>query len=272
MEGTGAPRRERPSAPAERAPRGHATGRFRGALDVTLDLPLASLGTRALAQVVDAGVLFLAFATLLAGWTLAGGGLSWVFAALLIAMFLLEWGYFAAFELFMHGQTPGKRLLRLRVVTEDGTPAGVIAVLVRNLIRHVDLMPPFYGIGSLTILATSRGQRLGDLAAGTLVVREPDPVPSLAIRRWPAGFTTDDVALMEAYFERSHTLPPVRSRLLARRLLDWLATSFPEFVGGAERVAMPETRLVELFSPPPAGQDRGAGDAVTGAAREHGER
>ncbi len=256
-----------PLAPAGFVSRGHGTGRFRGALDVTLDLPLASLGTRALAQVVDIGILFLVFAAMLAGWTLMSGSLGWLFAALVVGMFVVQWGYFVACELLMHGQTPGKHLLRLRVVTEDGTPAGVVAILIRNLIRHIDLLPPVYGIGSLTILATQRGQRLGDIAAGTLVVREPEPVPTFAIRRWPAGFTRDDVALMEAYFERQGTLPPERNRLLARRILDWLGARFPEFVESKERVPVPEDRLEELFSRPPDTGARGASDTGATAAR-----
>src|SRR4029079_2839750 len=74
-----------------------------------------------------------------------------------------------------NGQTIGKRMFGLRVIADDGAPAGFIAILVRNLIRVVDFLPGFYGFGLLAIVVSPRSQRLGDLAAGPFGVRSTRP-------------------------------------------------------------------------------------------------
>jgi len=94
----------------------------------------------------------------------------------IVTSFLLYVGYFAAFELLWHGQTPGKRAVRLRVIREDGYPLGPLDVLLRNLVRLVDFFPVFYGLGVLVMLLNHRARRLGDIAAGTLVVRVRSPI------------------------------------------------------------------------------------------------
>jgi uncharacterized RDD family membrane protein YckC len=96
-------------------------------------------------------------------------------AALLLA-FLIQFGYFIVFEQLMNGQTPGKRLVGLRVVREDGRPLSFVDVLVRNMVRIVDFFPAFYSIGLIVMLCNTRAKRLGDFAAGTLVVREAKPI------------------------------------------------------------------------------------------------
>ena len=84
---------------------------------------------------------------------------------------LIVWGYYPVFEFFLHGRTPGKATQRLRVVRTDGQPAGGAAILVRNLIRILDVfLFPFLAV--ISMIVTARAQRLGDLAAGTMVVRE----------------------------------------------------------------------------------------------------
>ena len=90
-------------------------------------------------------------------------------------LFVLGWSYFILLEWLWNGQTIGKRAYGLRVINEDGSPAGFVAVFVRNLVRMVDFLPSFYGLGLLSIVFTARSQRLGDLAAGTFVVRAPKP-------------------------------------------------------------------------------------------------
>jgi hypothetical protein len=97
------------------------------------------------------------------------------FGIALLLTFAIAWSYFILLEWLGNGQTIGKRMFGLRVIADDGAPAGFIAILVRNLIRVVDFLPGFYGFGLLAIVVSSRSQRLGDLAAGTFVVRAPRP-------------------------------------------------------------------------------------------------
>src|SRR5918996_875599 len=85
----------------------------------------------------------------------------WVVALLIILVFLLMSGYFAFFEWLWHGQTPGKRALKLRVIREDGRPITFFEAMVRNLLRNFDIMPwPFYSIGLISVFATERDQRV----------------------------------------------------------------------------------------------------------------
>ena len=120
------------------------------------------------------------------------GRYSTVFAVVGIALvvllvFAIGWGYFIFFELIWNGQTPGKRAVGIRVLTVRGEPVTLVHSLVRNLLRLIDALPSAYMVGIISILVTSRSQRLGDLAAGTIVVRErsaefPRPLPPV-IRR-----------------------------------------------------------------------------------------
>jgi hypothetical protein len=100
-------------------------------------------------------------------------------AALLILNLLVWWGYHTAFEVLRAGQTPGKKLMRIRVVRNDARPITFFPSMVRNLIRVVDWFPAGYGIGLVAALVAPRYQRLGDLAAGSLVVLEaPESLPA----------------------------------------------------------------------------------------------
>jgi len=213
-------------------------GRFGVALDVTLDLPLASLGSRALAQLLDMVLLqTVQIAILLLGALLAGlAGLAaedaptWVFAGVLILMFCLQWGWFAAWELAWEGQTPGKRALGLRVVADDGSTAGTVAILLRNLLRTVDFFPAGYLLGLLVMFFHPQSKRVGDLAAGTLVVSETRaPVRR---RRWPAGLRAPELQLLGVWFERLPALSPDRRHPLASKLVERLRGTNPELLGG----------------------------------------
>jgi hypothetical protein len=87
-------------------------------------------------------------------------------------IFLLNWGYFTLFEALWHGRTPGKRVARIRVIQRSGRAIGIFESMARNFIRYVDQIPFFYAVGVIAVFATRQHQRLGDLAAGTLVVRD----------------------------------------------------------------------------------------------------
>jgi uncharacterized RDD family membrane protein YckC len=95
---------------------------------------------------------------------------------ILLSVFLVQWGYYIICEMLMNGASPGKRVMGLRVIRDDGTPLGFAQSLLRNLVRIVDFLPWGYGVGLVAVFVSSRSQRLGDLAAGTLVTRL-DPLP-----------------------------------------------------------------------------------------------
>jgi uncharacterized RDD family membrane protein YckC len=96
----------------------------------------------------------------------------WFIAAIVFINFLLIWGYFALFEAFWHGQTPGKRVMKLRVIKDSGRQITLFEALARNLLRFVDILPNFYFVGVIAMLCNRKNKRLGDMAAGTLVVHE----------------------------------------------------------------------------------------------------
>ncbi|HEY7700125.1 MAG TPA: RDD family protein, partial [Vicinamibacteria bacterium] len=92
-----------------------------------------------------------------------------------VVAFLLEWGYGCFFETWWNGQTPGKRVFGLRVIKTEGYAIGFYEAMTRNLLRAADFVPLFYAAGFLTAMANPRLQRIGDLVAGTMVVREKKP-------------------------------------------------------------------------------------------------
>ncbi len=130
---------------------------------------------------------------------------------LLLAGFLMEWFYPMLFEAGKRGATPGKRLLGLRVVQVTGSPISFGQSFVRNLLRWVDGMPLFtYGFGLTSCLATQRFQRLGDLAAGTVVIYERAPVmptsatpPPIAPVPLPVGLTADETRSLVLFRQRA---------------------------------------------------------------------
>jgi uncharacterized RDD family membrane protein YckC len=147
---------------------------------VTIAFDVAGVGSRCLAATIDTTLILLLQAGLgaaiFAVASLFPEGLSsatdLVFALWSIVAFVLLWGYYLLFELLWSGQSPGKRLIGLRVVREGGRPLDFSASALRNLIRVVDFLPIGYGLGVIAIFVDRRGRRLGDFAAGTLVVRE----------------------------------------------------------------------------------------------------
>lgn len=137
--------------------------------------------------------------------------------------FLMEWFYPMVFEAGRRGATPGKRMLGLRVVQVTGSPVGWGQAFVRNILRWVDAMPLFtYGFGLASCLATQRFQRLGDLAAGTVVIYEREPVlpgvaapPPIAAVPLPVGLTADETRALVSFRERAGLWSPGRREEIA---------------------------------------------------------
>ncbi|QMV19306.1 RDD family protein [Granulicella sp. 5B5] len=149
---------------------------------IDLHYNIAGLGSRFVAVLIDTLCIGIAYFALgiVAVIVAAALGRSnrldpltlWFYALLGILFFLIFWGYFALFEAFWHGQTPGKRTMQLRVIKDSGRQITLFESLARNLLRFVDYFPSFYLTGVITMLCNKRNKRLGDFVAGTLVVHE----------------------------------------------------------------------------------------------------
>ena len=153
---------------------------------VDLRLPIAGIGSRFLAILADTILqvaaelllIFLFYAFVSAASRGRLGNISdtagkWFVAAMVLFNFLLFWGYFALFEAFWNGQTPGKRLVKIRVIKDSGRQISLFESLARNLVRVVDMLPPnFYLVGLVSMLCNKQQKRLGDFVAGTIVVHE----------------------------------------------------------------------------------------------------
>jgi uncharacterized RDD family membrane protein YckC len=142
---------------------------------ITLELPIAGIGSRFLAVAVDTvlqallivtGVLAVALgvAPPLRILRLAGPPIAILFT------FCVYWGYFAFFEIIWSGQTPGKRLAGIRVIHESGRPMSWYEAVARNVLRAVDFLPALYGVGVITMMLNRHSRRVGDYVAGTVVV------------------------------------------------------------------------------------------------------
>jgi uncharacterized RDD family membrane protein YckC len=200
---------------------------------IALEYTLASAGSRFLAIAVDTAiqlVFLLALVLLLvAARVVAGTGFvtwaTWVQAAVLLAYFVLMYGYFATFEALWSGQTPGKRLIGLRVISTSGRPITTFDSILRNLLRIVDSIPVIYAVGLVSVFLTARNQRLGDLAAGTVVVHEQGlrhgASPTLAVA--PVRLGADrleprEVEAIETFIKRRDDLSMYRRERAAHQL------------------------------------------------------
>lgn len=187
---------------------------------VELHLPLAGLAPRALAWLVDAIVKTVALGVASMFLPLLGNTGASIMAML---MFVMLWFYNVLFEVLGHGATPGKRYVGLAVMNRNGTPVGWSGSLLRNLIRFVDVLPGCYAFGCISVLISRRFQRLGDLAAGTIVVHRPKEKARSAIEAMAPQPVTVPLALDEqqaivSFGERVGDLNPDRARELAELL------------------------------------------------------
>jgi uncharacterized RDD family membrane protein YckC len=217
---------------------------------VPLHFALASTGNRFLACAFDhfLQVLVIGFLGLSVMWWVgfsdvggwARNAPKWVLALLIVAVFVLWSGYFVLFEWWWSGQTPGKRWLRLRVIREDGRPVTFWEATARNLVRILDMEPlPFYSVGLVSVFISTRDQRLGDLVAGTVVVREREaqaptfaqvfsaPTADAALRRSfkPVPFRADlsqlsepEVEVVEAFLRRRWDMEEMPRQWMAWRV------------------------------------------------------
>jgi len=188
---------------------------------IELSLHVVGPVPRGVAWTVD----FLIRAGVMIGLVLALAWLEALGTALLILIwFLINWWYPVLFEVLTHGATPGKKALGIKVIHQDGTPVGWSASIIRNLLRQVDFLPFLYATGLVTMFLNSRFQRLGDLAAGTVVVyRDPGPRASelLApgpVEAPPVPLDAGEQQALLSFAERVRHINPKRAAELAAEL------------------------------------------------------
>ena len=226
---------------------------------INISFQKAGIGSRFYAALLDTLLLTL---ILLIGYYVNRNFISelgdtlgnWLGALGGIIVFALFWGYYMVFEVTTNGQSPGKRALGLRVIKDRGYPIGFADSAIRNLVRVVDFLPFFYGAGLITMLLTGNWKRLGDLAAGTLVVKtaRPDvkqtgmnstaaaPVINIspqafAYAEWiqPELVTENEVRTIREYLARRGTLSKLRRAELARTI----ANPIIEKMGGSGSIS-----------------------------------
>lgn len=203
--------------------------------NVPLELPLAGVASRGLAFAIDSLVL----AVVSVIWVLvtealaAGSGLAvgWMWGIGFFGVFLLQWGYFVFFEIKMRGATPGKAVLKLRVVSSQGGTPSPNALVVRNVLR----MFPDMFVGVVLMAVDPMSRRAGDRLAGTLVIHEGGERTGLALSKIPQGWSGPEVAAVEAYLERASILEPWVSMELGERICRWIERDYPEMLDGIER-------------------------------------
>jgi uncharacterized RDD family membrane protein YckC len=206
-----------------------------------LEYPIAGLGSRFLAILMDTAIqAVLAFFVIIIGMfigaglsTFGGLGPQWIVAIIVVLLFLLNSGYFALFEIFWNGQTPGKRYAQVRVIKDDGRPIGAYEAIVRNAVRLVDSLPAMYGVGLISIFLSRKSKRLGDFVAGTVVVHEKtlegirpyaettldETLPPIDVSK----VTLEEVRLIETFLNRRDSLDPGLRTTMAMQIANRLA-------------------------------------------------
>jgi uncharacterized RDD family membrane protein YckC len=220
---------------------------------VAIQMPLAGIGSRFIALLVDyliwipailiVGKIFSVITPSIAAFNHLSE--QWAVAIYVFLIFLFNWGYFTLFEAFWNGRTPGKRIARIRVIQRSGRAIGLFESMARNFIRYIDQIPFFYAVGAIAIFATRDHQRLGDLAAGTLVVRdriEDAPASTESTRTFTANIFTpatptpephagfslpdhgiaklsvSDLQVLESFFSRRLDMPLDTREAIAQRI------------------------------------------------------
>jgi len=266
---------------------------------VAFQYEIAGIGSRFLAQIIDSLII----TVILIAITILAAALGGVFGsgelAILVEVilgFILLAGYFLVSEAVWNGQTLGKRSARLRVVGDHGEPLTIAQAAIRNLVRIVDFLPFFYGIGMLTLFINGRGKRLGDFAAGTLVVRDrqrislydlsgtaagsaPAPTPVTSIWSTPSttmGGTPPAPSpgeqpvvdpglrrLVVAYAARREELPVARREALAQSAEPALRRALPDVVATAGPLAALDQLAEREGISPHRPMHRGASSAMS---------
>ena len=260
-----------------------------------INFTLAGIGSRASAFILDSlimsAVIFAVFYLLLllpvfiavsspSSNTSANNtpGLA-ALAIFVVIAFLMMFGYFIFFEVKSSGRTPGKRALGLRVIRTSGQPVTFGASAIRNILRLIDMLPTAYFVGGVCVLATKRNQRLGDMAADTIVIKEtvnvnqrlsppqplphPPPTPYMQPAPYPpptpymqplphppetsywdlSAITLEDLQIISQFLTRCSSLDLKTRRYFAEEIAARLWSK----VAGAPRTIDPEAFLIQIL-------------------------
>jgi uncharacterized RDD family membrane protein YckC len=222
---------------------------------VSVTVPLAGVGSRFIAATIDLAIqatVIIVALVVFVGYGVGGGVGAGIFAIVFFVMFFV---YDIAFEVLSGGRTPGKRWTGLRVVRAGGQPVNFVTSAIRNIIRPVDFLPSAYLLGIATILLTRRNQRLGDLAAGTVVARAPrkgtrplQPVAApvelpASLAAWDvSAISASDIATVRSFLERRESLERGARAELARTMASRLR---PRVGGLSESARVPDETFLE---------------------------
>ncbi|ETI68866.1 RDD family protein [Neobacillus vireti] len=241
---------------------------------VSLQFQVAGLGSRAAAFIIDQILLNVVNILALIVVFLIMDGMSPLpfyffedtlpIAITIIALFIINWGYFFAFEFFSGGRTIGKKLIGIRVIQENGHSITLLSSFIRNLLRIIDTLPTAYFLGIIMVFFHSKHKRLGDLVAGTIVVHERKakrkkkltPIEKeiasraiskddLIIDEWTIkAFTARDWKLMNTYAGRFTQLPLVEKNQLTRQISEILLPKIGQDVLGKNEQDLENILLV----------------------------
>ena len=210
---------------------------------ISLELPLAGIGSRFLALTLDSLIqVGMVIVLTIMGWIVSmsytelSGAADKFFSetigtiVLIFVPFCLYWGYFAFFEILWQGRTPGKRVAGLRVIHQTGRPMTAIECIGRNLIRVIDMQPaPLYAVGLICMMCNKQNRRVGDFIAGTIVVHDKalDSVsPSWggttsanSVQPDLRKLSSDELVLIETYLNRRYDLEATVRLTTAQRIV-----------------------------------------------------
>jgi len=207
---------------------------------ITLELPLAGIGSRFIAFALDsllqaaAGFLIFLIVIMLAsavGGVNMGGVSSFVPLLLILMVFFLRWCYFVFFEIRWNGQTPGKRMVKIRVIKESGRPVTALEVLARNLLRPIDAVPGSYAVGLVCMMLNKQNKRLGDYVAGTVLIYDKaggtinairgagERSADMATQSFAARISPEELKLVETYLNRRSVLDVAVRRRMAEQIV-----------------------------------------------------
>lgn len=235
--------------------------------NVAFGYTVAGIGSRFLAALVDTTIIVILQLIVLgtSAYALKAAKLmsdmdAWSAAIFGLISFVLFWGYYIFFEMVWNGQSPGKRWAGLRVIRADGTPVTLAESVIRNLVRIIDFMPIGYGVGIVAMFINSQARRLGDMAAGSLVIHDggeisiksiaahghiaiPVDLPALNPNLPLERIQPDDIQIMEDFLARRQSLinaAPLALQIL-KRLYNHMDVELPD------DVTRPEAELLAIL-------------------------
>lgn len=197
--------------------------------NVNFGYEVVGIGSRFIAALIDNLIIFSVLAVV--GMVLFVSGSEQTGSILtaigILISFAIFWGYYIFFEMRWNGRSPGKKLVGLRVIRQDGTPITLTESIIRNLVRIMDFLPTAYGVGIVTMFIDGQSRRLGDMIAGTVVIRDQEsislsslnlnhrPLPAMrapgaaesAAKTWPIHLLDDDdIRIAEDFLKRRDQL------------------------------------------------------------------